>query len=86
MPTNAKPGPIEQAFTDGDYESVLYAVGLKLARKLDTCESSRDCRPLANGLLEAAQKLQVCRAVNSTAPTPLEAILQEAESILHESS
>lgn len=86
MPASKQPGPIEQAFTDGDYESVLYTVGLKLARKLDMCESSRDCRPLANGLLEATQQLQAYRAANSAAPTPLDEILQEAETIISESA
>ena len=76
-----QPGAIESAFLDNDYETMLHAVGAKLARRLDKCESSRDCRPLANGLLEVTERLQHQQAVNDT-DTPLDRILREAEQLL----
>lgn len=84
MPKNSNdtPGDIEQAILAGDYQKALQAVGVKVARTLDRCESTRDIRPLVGALFETMDKMHQYNLVGTNGKTPLDDILEEAERIL----
>lgn len=82
MPNSYEPGNIERAVTARDYTAALEAVAVKTARTLDTCNSTRDIRPLVGALFETIDKLQQANPGRGNGITPLDAILAEAERIL----
>lgn len=79
--TRREIGPIESAFARHDYPATMEQIGRKLARKLDQCESSRDVRPIARGLVEICETMQRDQSRDDS-DTPLAAILREAEAVI----
>ena len=86
MPKNkpletSNPLSIEEAWRNGDEQSVIAAVVQKYARVLDMTDSGRDIKPLASGMFEAMDRLKAINASTGT-NTPLDSILAEAEKVL----
>lgn len=82
-----KPQPfttsLEDAYLNGSERDLVDAMLLKLAHAIDNCDSSRDLRPLMNGMFEALDRLNALDASagieEETNTTPLAQILKMAQ-------
>lgn len=68
---------IASAYRNGSDLDVARAVALKYAKVLDVCESARDVKPLATGLLETIDRIRAyeTRDKETAQKTPLMKVL-----------
>lgn len=74
---------LEDAFQNGTERDLVNAMIIKLTHSIDNCDSSRDLRPLMNGMFEALDRLKAIDAAASvedeTNETPLASVLRMAQ-------
>lgn len=71
------------AYLSGNERMLVDAMLVKLAHAIDNCDSSRDLRPLMNGMFEALDRLHALDAAagveDEANETPLATILKLAQ-------
>lgn len=74
---------LEDAFVNGSERDLVKAAIVKLTHHIDNCDSSRDLRPLINGMFEALDRLKSLDAAagveEKTNETPLANVLRMAQ-------
>lgn len=74
---------LEDAYLTGTERDLTEAIIVKLAHAIDQCDSSRDLRPLMNGIFEAIDRLHALEAADGVDEekndTPLATILKLAQ-------